>query len=113
MQKSVALVLSVVAVIALSVGTSLADQDPRVGAAGTQTGNLATEELYKRVLPSIMTVVVDKPEGLSAGTAFLVMKDGLALTAWHLVKDGRRAVAKFSNGEEFEGVRACGQGRTP
>ena len=73
----------------------------RVDAAGTQTGNLATEELYKTVVPSIMTIVVDKPEGLSTGTAFLV-KDGLALTAWHLVKDGRRAVAKFSDGEEFE-----------
>ena len=68
---------------------------------GTQNGNLATEELYKRVLPSIMTVVVDKPEGRVMGTAFLV-KDSLALTAWHVVKDARRAVAKFSDGETFE-----------
>jgi hypothetical protein len=66
------------------------------------TGNLTAEELYKKVLPSVMTIVVDKPKGGSQGTAFLVSKDGLALTAWHVVKDGRRAVAKFSDGEEFE-----------
>src|SRR5262245_39800982 len=56
------------------------DLNSRQAPAGTPTADLATEDLYKRVLPSIMTVVVEKPEGLSTGTAFLVIKDGLALT---------------------------------
>jgi S1-C subfamily serine protease len=77
-------------------------QKARPALAAEQTANLTAEELYKSVLPSIMTVLVDKSSGPTEGTAFLISKEGLALTAWHLVKDGRRAVAKFSDGEEFE-----------
>jgi S1-C subfamily serine protease len=32
----------------------------------------------------------------------VAIKDGLAITAWHLVKDAKRVIAKFSSGEEFE-----------
>jgi S1-C subfamily serine protease len=61
------------------------------------------EDIYTKALPSTMTLTVDKgDEKISIGTAFLCVKDGLAVTAWHVVKDAKRVVAKFSSGEEFE-----------
>lgn len=61
------------------------------------------EEMYQKVLPSIATLLVEKTDGTkSFGNAFMGVKDGIGLTAWHVVKDARRVVAKFSNGEEFE-----------
>ncbi|RYD84162.1 MAG: trypsin-like serine protease [Verrucomicrobiaceae bacterium] len=64
---------------------------------------LKAEDIYKSSLPSVMTLVVDKSNGShSVGTGFLAIKDGIAVTAWHVVKGAKKVVAKFSSGEEFE-----------
>ena len=61
------------------------------------------EDLYKSVLPSVMTLNVDKRNGATnIGTAFLVSKEGLAITAWHVVSNAKRVIARFSSGEEFD-----------
>lgn len=65
--------------------------------------DLKPEQLYKKVLPSVMTLTVQKGDGIVAtGTGFLTVKGGLAVTAWHVVRDAKTATAKFSDGEEFE-----------
>jgi S1-C subfamily serine protease len=65
--------------------------------------DLKPEDLYKQSLPSVMTLTVDKKDGSEAlGTAFLTIKDGVAATAWHVVKDAVKVSAKFSSGEQFE-----------
>lgn len=65
--------------------------------------DLKPEQLYKKVLPSVMTLTVQKGDGTAAtGTGFLAVKEGLAVTAWHVVRDAKTATAKFSDGEEFE-----------
>lgn len=62
-----------------------------------------SEEVYKSILPSVMTLVVEKKDGsVVTGTAFLAIKDGLAITAWHVIRNGARAIARFASGEEFE-----------
>lgn len=64
---------------------------------------LKPEEMSQKVLPSVMTLRAEMKDGkVSVGTAFLVVKDGMAATAWHVVKDAKRVTAKFSNGEEYE-----------
>ena len=69
----------------------------------TYADDLKPEQLYKKVLPSVMTLTVQKADGTTAtGTGFLAVKEGLAVTAWHVVKDATRATAKFSDGEQFE-----------
>jgi len=62
---------------------------------------LSADAIYKRTLPSVMTLIVDLPEGQGYGTAFLAIKDGIAVTSWHVVRKARRVFAKFSSGEEF------------
>lgn len=72
------------------------------GLLPARADDLKPEQLYKRLLPSVMTLTVQKADGTATGTGFLAVKEGLAVTAWHVVKDAKRATAKFSDGEEFE-----------
>ncbi len=61
------------------------------------------EDLYARALPSIGTLHVETIEGTKVqGTAFLAVRDGVAITAWHVVQRAKRAMVRFSDGEEFE-----------
>jgi formylglycine-generating enzyme required for sulfatase activity len=61
------------------------------------------EQIYKEALPSVLTLLVEKKDGThTQGSAFLAMDHGLAVTAWHVVKDAKRVVAKFATEEEFE-----------
>lgn len=60
-------------------------------------------DLYKRSLPSIMTLKVHAKNGDEiTGTAFLTKTPGIAVTAWHVVSEGGSAVAKFADGQEFD-----------
>ena len=60
-------------------------------------------DLSGRVLPSFVELRVQTTDGRTAvGTGFLAVKDGLLVTAWPLVAQAKSALAKFSNGEEFE-----------
>jgi S1-C subfamily serine protease len=64
---------------------------------------LAPESLYKKVLPSVATLLVEQTDGSrSSGTAFLARKEGCAVTALHVLKNAKRVVAKFSDGEEYD-----------
>jgi len=65
--------------------------------------DLKPEDIYKSVAPSVVTLRVEKKQGPgSLGTVFMAVKDGMAVTAWHVVKDAKSVTAKFSNGEEFD-----------
>jgi hypothetical protein len=46
--------------------------------------------------------VKTKRGGNITGTAFLAIKDGCAVTAWHVVEDAESVVARFSDGQEFD-----------
>ena len=64
---------------------------------------LKPQDLYKKSLPSIMTLSVRKADGsVGMGSAFMAEKEGLAITAWHVVAGANSVTAKFSDGEEFE-----------
>jgi len=64
---------------------------------------LKSEDVYKKTLPSVVTLTVERKDGTRVfGTGFLAIKDGLAVTAWHVVRDATKVQARFSNGEVFE-----------
>lgn len=64
---------------------------------------LTPAQLYKQCLPSVLTLKVkytDDKEGF--GTGFLALKEGCAITAWHVVRNAQSVTAKFADGEEFD-----------
>lgn len=61
------------------------------------------EAIYKQAVQSTMTLTVrTKSKESRIGTAFMGVKDNLAVTAWHVVRDAEQVMAKFSDGEEFD-----------
>jgi len=64
---------------------------------------MTASQVYKASEPSIMVLTVKSKDGNTyTGTGFVAIKDGLAVTAWHVVHDAVSVTAKFSDGQEFE-----------
>ncbi|HEX3800189.1 MAG TPA: serine protease [Verrucomicrobiae bacterium] len=60
---------------------------------------LKPEEIYQRILPTVMTLHVQNARGENyIGTAFLALDKNVAVTAWHVVSDAAKVTAKFSDG---------------
>ncbi|MBK7705887.1 MAG: trypsin-like peptidase domain-containing protein [Acidobacteria bacterium] len=46
---------------------------------------------------------VQKQDGTAQnGVGFLAVRDGMVATAWHIVRDAKRVVARFPSGDEFQ-----------
>ncbi len=59
---------------------------------------LKPEDIYQKVLPSVMTLHVENARGETyIGTAFLALDKNVAVTAWHVVSDATKVTAKFSD----------------
>jgi S1-C subfamily serine protease len=96
--RSIPVLLCAVLLGALAAVRVAAEEAP-AGAAQP----LTPAQLYKRCLPSVLTLKVkyaDDTDGF--GTGFLSLKDGCAVTAWHVVKNAASVTARFADGEEFE-----------
>ena len=66
---------------------------------------LSPEKLYKKVLPSVMTLEVESQSGEKfVGSAVLALADDCALTAWHVVADARTVWAVFADGQRVRVV---------
>jgi serine protease Do len=85
-RKNAGLILPLLMAMLLAPGLSTAQE-------------LKPEEIYQKVLPSVMTLHVENGLGENyVGTAFLALDKNIAVTAWHVVSDARVVTAKFSNG---------------
>ena len=64
---------------------------------------LTPEKLYKKLLPSVMTLEVENQSGERfVGSAVLAVRDDAALTAWHVVADARSVWAVFADGQRVK-----------
>ena len=70
-------------------------------ASGTAVAQeLKPEEIYRRLLPSIVTLQVEDRAGARfVGTGFLALTNGVAVTAWHVVAGARKVTARFADNE--------------
>jgi len=74
-----------------------------LGGASAEDAILTPTELYRQSQPSVMTLVVERFDGTKVtGSAFFAIKDGLAVTAWHVVAGARKVTARFATGETAE-----------
>lgn len=64
---------------------------------------LSPEQIYQKTLPSVLTLRVENRAGdRYVGAAFLAIKPGIAVTAWHVIFDAVKVTAKFSDGVSCE-----------
>jgi len=77
--------------------------DPGVSRAGHVSDEPPGVRVYRETLPSVLTVRVVASDGSErTGAGFLTLRDGIAATAWHVVKEATSVRVVFSDGEEFE-----------
>ena len=68
-----------------------------------ECSDLAAQEVYRKAVPSVLTLTVQNRDGSTGiGTAFMVLKDGIAATAWHVVRGAAHVTARTHDNEEFE-----------
>src|ERR1051325_591100 len=59
----------------------------------------SAERIYEKSLPSVLTLRVENKAGDHyVGTAFLAVKPGIAVTAWHVIFDAVKVTARFADG---------------
>lgn len=67
------------------------------------SAELSPADVFKASSPSIAVLNVTAKDGKTyLGTAFMAMKDGMAVTAWHVVHDAASVTAEFSDGQQFD-----------
>ncbi|MBK7704437.1 MAG: hypothetical protein IPJ30_01365 [Acidobacteria bacterium] len=66
-------------------------------------GVRAQQDPAQQALSSIVELSVQKQDGTAQnGVGFLAVRDGMVATAWHIVRDAKRVVARFPSGDEFQ-----------
>jgi S1-C subfamily serine protease len=68
-------------------------------AGSTSSAEANPQRVYRKVLPSVMTLEVENQSGRRfVGSAVMTLADDTAITAWHVVNDARSVWATFQDG---------------
>ena len=66
---------------------------------------LPPEEIYHRLVPSVLTLQVANSQGERfVGSAFFALDDGIAVTSWHVISDATNVTARLAD-NRFVAVR--------
>lgn len=79
-------------------GTSLSLQ-PRV-----QEKALSLQEIYRKVIPSIVSVRTTLPSGISQGTGVVMSSDGYIITNAHVIEGGFRVDISLEDGRNLQAL---------
>lgn len=74
-------------------------------------GTLTAQEVYKRVNPSVVTVMADLGEDagmLSVGTGVIFTSDGYIVTNYHVVEGGQECLVALATGYSYEAKYVAG-----
>ena len=63
---------------------------------------LTAQEIYQRVNPSVVTVMVQLQDGISVGTGVIFTQDGYILTNYHVLEGGSDCTIALDSGRTYE-----------
>jgi S1-C subfamily serine protease len=74
--------------------------------AKKQAGDLTPAELFKRLAPAVVTIVMLDEAGreISGGTGFVIDTAGTTVTNHHVIDEGQKVHVKFMEGAVYEDV---------
>jgi len=74
--------------------------------AKKQAGDLTPAELFKRLAPAVVTIVMMDEAGreISGGTGFVIDNAGTTVTNHHVVDEGQKINVKFMEGAVYEDI---------
>lgn len=65
-------------------------------------GEAAAEQIYQSTLPAVFTLEVETAKGNGQATGFSALREGVLVTAWHVVDGATKVTAKAASGESYE-----------
>ena len=72
---------------------------------------LTAQEIYQRVNPSVVTVMVQLDDSVSVGTGVIFRADGYILTNYHVLAGGRDCTVAMDTGRTYEAQYVAGDER--
>ena len=71
-------------------------------------GSLGLSEIYKKVIPSVVSITSLAAGGTSTGTGIVLTDDGFLVTNYHVVSGAQQILVLLTSGEEYEAVNVGG-----
>ena len=69
---------------------------------------LALPDIYKKVIPSVVSITAVSGSSTSTGTGIIMSSDGYIITNYHVVSSAQQIVVLLTNGQEYAACRVGG-----
>lgn len=69
---------------------------------------LSLKEIYKRVIPSVVSITATKDDGTATGTGIILSSDGYIITNYHVVTTANQISVLLTGGEEYPATTVGG-----
>lgn len=69
---------------------------------------LALPDIYKKVIPSVVSITATSGSSTSTGTGIIMSSDGYIITNYHVVSSAQQIVVLLTNGQEYAACRVGG-----
>lgn len=90
-------------VVGLGSGAKLSISSRRIGvqtAVTDEDGALSFQDIYRKAIPSVVSVVIRTAAGTGSGTGIVMTKDGYIITNQHVVENAAAITVVLQNGDE-------------
>lgn len=85
-----------------------AEQGAELSVTREMGQQLPVQEIYRRVNPSVVSVMAQLDRGASAGTGVIFTEDGYLLTNYHVVAGGSACLVILEDGYQYEAMYVAG-----
>ena len=69
---------------------------------------LALPDIYKKVIPSVVSITASSGSSTSTGTGIIMSSDGYIITNYHVVSSAQQIVVLLTDGQEYAACRVGG-----
>ena len=69
---------------------------------------LPLQDIYKKVIPSVVSITAMGDSGTSTGTGIIMSKDGYIITNYHVVSTAKQVAVLLTSGEEYVASKVGG-----
>lgn len=69
---------------------------------------LALPDIYKKVIPSVVSITASSGSSASTGTGIIMSSDGYIITNYHVVSSAQQIVVLLTDGQEYAACRVGG-----